>query len=94
MGKVDIGAALLGRWGASENAPGREVTVQNRVNPVCEGAGFGLQFAGAPIRGVRCEIHAKARKRLHKRFILFFVAADLSHPLIGASKHCHKQCGG
>lgn len=52
--------------------------------------GFRPRFRGLPIRGVRWEIYAKRRKRLDKRFILFFAAARLSDRLTGASKHCRK----
>ena len=55
--------------------------------------GLGPQSRGVAIRGVQCEIYAKWRKLLHKRFILFFGSARLSQSLTGASKHCHKQCG-
>jgi hypothetical protein len=80
-------ATAVGPPGCSRALPrglGREETRQNSVNPFASARVLARKLAGAPIRGVRCEIYAKGRQRLDKSFILFFAAARLSHPLIGA----------
>ena len=73
-----------------KGATGARGSTSKRGKPVHDSRRFDRQLRGLPFRGIRCEIYAKRRKRLDKRFILFFAAARLCHRVIGAFKHCRK----